>query len=208
MHIQDATLGLIYTKLKLGRIKDASQDLKEANDTYGDTLMKNYPVSVFLKKSLFNPIQAQSEYRKNIIQDESIYFQKIFYFSPYKIFNANQTINYIRKGNATSYIDSIESAETFLKKSASTSQVNKGIAQAIKLALAFKIRKANKLLQKLVKVQPKHSILHYNLALTYAQLGDMANAYKHFIWSYHLDAKHYLPGIYAYTVFKTDPKRG
>ncbi len=202
INLQESTLGLIYSKLKLGQIKNAAEDLKNANDTYGDTLMEKYPVRVFMKRSLFDPLKAQAAYRKDVKENESIYFQKIFYFSPYKIFNANQTINYIRKGNATSYIDSINSAEAFLKKSASTSQVNKGIARAIKLALAFKIRQANQLLHKLVEIQPKHSILHYNLALTYAQLGDMNNAYKHFIWSYHLDAQHYLPGIYAYMCSK------
>ncbi len=197
-----ATAGLIYTKLKMGLIDDAANDLKAANKKYKENIFENYPITVFLKKTLFNPIKAQEVYRQDIKKNESIIFQELFYFSPYKIFNANQTINYIRKGNATSYIDSIDSAEGFLQKSSSTSSVNKGIAQAIKLALNFKIRQANTILKQLVKIQPKHSILHYNLALTYAQLGDMHNAYKHFIWSYHLNAKNYLPGIYAYMCSK------
>ena len=202
VELKTATLGLIYTKLKLGHIKEASIDLKDAIDTYDDSLLSDDPIRVFLKRALFDPLAAQAQFRKDIVDDPYTLFSEIFYFSPYKIFNANQTINYIRKGNATAYIDSIESAETFLKKSASTSQVNKGIAQAIKLALHFHIRKANSLLNKLVKIQPKHAILHYNLALTYAQLGDMHNAYRHFLWSYHLDAKNYLPGIYAYMTSK------
>ena len=195
---KESTVGLIYTKLKLGHIKDAAEDLKNAVKTYDSELLSEDPVRVFLKRSLFDPLAAQTQFRNDILQSPEIVFGEIFYFSPYKIFNANQTINYIRKGNATSYIDSIDSAESFLQKSVSTSKVNQGIAQAIKLALHFRIRQANTLLKKLVKIQPKHSILHYDLALTYAQLGDMHNAYKHFIWSYHLDAKNYLPGIYAY----------
>jgi len=197
-----ATAGLIYTKLKMGLIDNAATNLKDANKKYKENVFEGYPIHVFLKRSLFNPIKAQEVYRKDIKKNEWILFQELFYFSPYKIFNANQTINYIRKGNATSYIDSIDSAETFLQKSASTSSVNKGIAQAIKLALNFRIRQANTILKKLVKIQPKHSILHYDLALTYAQLGDMHNAFKHFIWSYHLNAKNYLPGIYAYMCSK------
>ena len=199
---KESTVGLLYTKLKLGHIEDASSALKDAIDTYDNELLSDEPIKVFLKRALFNPLAAQEEFRKAILESPAFIFGEIFYFSPYKIFNANQTINYIRKGNATAYIDSIDSAETFLQKSASTSQVNKGIAQAIKLALHFHIRQANRLLQKLVKIQPKHAILHYDLALTYAQLGDMHNAYKHFIWSYHLDAKNYLPGIYAYMASK------
>ncbi len=199
---KESSIGLIYAKLKLGYIKDASNDLKNAIDRYDGELLKDAPIRVFLKRSLFDPLAAQEQFRKAVIDDPELIFGEIFYFSPYKIFNANQTINYIRKGNAASYIDSIDSAETFLKKSASTSFVNKGIAKAIKLALHFRIRQANALLQKLVKIQPKHAILHYNLALTYAQLGDMHQAYKHFLWSFHLDAKSYIAGIYAYMASK------
>jgi len=197
-----ATAGLIYTEIKMGLIDNAATTLKDVNKHYEENIFQDYPITVFLKHSLFNPIKAQDVYRKDIKKNEWIIFQELFYFSPYKIFNANQTINYIRKGNATSYIDSIDSAEDFLQKSASTSSVNKGIAQAIKLALRFRVRQANTILKELVKIQPKHSILHYNLALTYAQLGDMHNAYRHFIWSYHLNAKNYLPGIYAYMCSK------
>ncbi len=197
-HPKQSTLGLVYTELKLGRIDDAARELKNGNDTFGEELLGAYPINVFLRKSLFDPYRFQSHFREAFTKDEFIIFSEIFYFSPYKIFNANQTINYIRKGNAASYIDSVDSAEGFLQKSASTSKANKGIAQAIRLALRFRIREANALLQKMVEVQPKHAILHYNLALTYAQLGDMHKAYKHFLWSYHLDAKNYLPGIYAY----------
>ncbi|NPA66848.1 MAG: tetratricopeptide repeat protein [Epsilonproteobacteria bacterium] len=201
-HPQKAVLGLIYTQIKSGEIKSAVAELKSANKRYGDNLLDPYPIKVHINKALFNPLKAQTKFRQKFYNDEALTFEMLFYFSPYKIFNANQTINYIRKGNATSYIDSVESAKEFLTKSASTSNVNKGIAQAIKLALHFQIREANKLLEKLVTIQPKHSILHYNLALTYAQLGDMQNAHKHFLWSYHLDAKHYLAGIYAYMTSK------
>ena len=68
---------------------------------------------------------------------------------------------------------------------------------AIKKALSFKLREANNELQELVKLQPKHSILHYNLALTYAQMGNMPKANKHFTLSFHLNAKNYLSGVFA-----------
>ncbi|MEA3227633.1 MAG: hypothetical protein U9P38_01040, partial [Campylobacterota bacterium] len=116
---------------------------------------------------------------------------------PYKIFNPNIAIEYIQKGNANIFIDSIDSAQEYLKTSASSSNVNGGIARAIQKALKLKIKSANEDLIKLVKIQPKHSILHYNLALTYAQIGDIPNANKHFTKSYHLDAKNYLSGIFA-----------
>ena len=188
-------LGLIY--LKAGRIAEATKEIKNISDMFPKKVYLPYPVMVFLKKSLFDPKMAQKTYRDTIQNSKLVNYQKIFYFSPYKIFNANQTISYIRKGNANIYIDNVKSAKDYLTKSASTSSVNYGISKAIKQALSFNIREANRELKKLVKIQPKHSILQYNLALTYAQMGDMVNAYKHFLLSYHLDAKNYLSGVYA-----------
>jgi len=188
-------LGFIY--LKAGRVEEGAKKIDNITDMYGEEVYKPYPIKVNLKDSLFEPFQAQKQYRNRVYDSKILNYQKIFYFSPYKIFNADQTISYIRKGNANISIDDINSAKKYLKKSASSSSVNLGITNAIKKALKFRIREANIELQKLVKIQPKHSILQYDLALTYAQLGDMVNAHKHFLRSYYLDAKNYLSGIYA-----------
>lgn len=192
-----AKLARSYINLKAGHAKRAATQLKEVTDEYPQEVYKTYPIAVKLKDALFEPQKAQALYRKKMQNSKFLNYQKIFYFSPYKIFNANQTISYIRKGNANIYIDNVESAQKYLKKSYSASSVDIGITKAIKKALSLKIREANQDLQKLVKIQPKHSILHYNLALTYAQMGDMLQANRHFLRSYYLDAKNYLSGIYA-----------
>ena len=192
-----APLALGLINLKAGRIAKAAQEIKDITEKYPNEVYKYYPIRVKLKDSLFNPQSAQQHYRKEIINAKNIVYQKIFYFSPYKIFNANQTISYIRKGNANIYIDNVESAQEYLKKSSSSSSVNIGIVKAIKKALSFRIRLANEELQKLVKIQPKHSILQYNLALTYVQMGNLQKAHEHFLRSYYLDAKNYLSGVYA-----------
>jgi len=192
-----AKLARSYINLKAGHIQKAASQLKKVTDEYPQEVYKAYPIRVKLKDVLFEPQKAQALYREKIQNSKFINYQKIFYFSPYKIFNANQTISYIRKGNANIYIDNVESAQEYLKKSYSSSNVDIGITKAIKKALSLKIREANQDLQKLVKIQPKHSILHYNLALTYAQMGNMLQANKHFLRSYHLDAKNYLSGVYA-----------
>jgi tetratricopeptide (TPR) repeat protein len=192
-----APLALGLINLKAGHITKAAKEIKAVTDKFPKEVYKPYPIKVQLKKSLFDPIKAQQHYRKKLLESKDVIYQKIFYFSPYKVFNANQTISYIRKGNANIYIDNVESAQEYLKKSSASSSVNVGITKAIKKALRFKIREANEALQKLVKIQPKHSTLHYNLALTYAQLGDMKKANEHFLRSYYLDAKNYLSGIYA-----------
>ena len=192
-----AQLALGLINIKLGHLELAAAQINSMTEMYPDTVYKQYPIKVKLKDSLFNPESAQLHYRQEIIDSKSSIYQKIFVFSPYKIFNANQTISYIRKGNANIYIDSIKSAQVYLKTSSSESSVNAGITRAIKKALDLKIRAANEDFLKLVSIQPKHSILHYNLALTYAQMGALKKANKHFLRSYHLDAKNYLSGIYA-----------
>ncbi|MBC8238247.1 MAG: hypothetical protein H8E76_08450 [Helicobacteraceae bacterium] len=192
-----AQLALGLIKLKAGKIASGATEIQNVTDMFPEEVYKHYPIKVTLKDSLFDSKKAQNLYRDNVNSSKSLNYQKIFYFSPYKIFNANQTISYIRKGNANIYIDNIASAKEYLNKSSSSSVVNRGIAQAIKKALSFNIRSANEDLQKLIEIQPKHSILHYNLALTYAQMGYMQPAHKHFLKSYYLDAKNHLSGIYA-----------
>lgn len=192
-----AQLALGLINIKLGHLQKAANKIKNITDMYPDEVYTHYPIQVKLKASLFDVEKAQYHYRNTILNSKNTIYQKIFALSPYKIFNANQTISYIRKGNANIYIDNIKSAKQYLKTSSSSSNVNIGITEAIKKALHLKIREANRDLLALVKIQPKHSILQYNLALTYAQMGDLKKANEHFLRSYYLDAKNYLSGIYA-----------
>ena len=120
-------LGLIH--LKAGHIAKAAQEIKAVTEKYPNEVYKYYPIKVGLKDALFDPQKAQEHYRKKILNAKGTIYQKIFYFSPYKIFNANQTISYIRKGNANIYIDNVESAKEYLKKSSSSSSVNIGIVK-------------------------------------------------------------------------------
>lgn len=192
-----AQLALGFIKLKAGQVPDAAKEIDNVTDMFGEEAYKPYPIKVQLKESLFDFTKAQKRYREKVSTAKETSYQKIFYYSPYKMFNANKTIHYIRKGNANIFIDNVGSAKSYLKKSTSSSNVNIGIVKAIKKALGFKIREANAILQSLVKIQPKHSILQYNLALTYAQMNNMVKAHEHFLRSYNLDAKNYLSGIYA-----------
>jgi predicted Zn-dependent protease len=192
-----AQLALGLIKLKVGEIVTAGTKIKNVTDMFPQEVYKYYPIKVKLKSAIFDAKKAQKIYRDRVENSKALAYQKLFYFSPYKVFNANQTISYIRKGTANIYIDNVASAKEYLKKSASSSSVNYGITKAIKKALSFKIREANEDLLELVKQQPKHSILHYNLALTYAQMGNMILANQHFLRSYYLDSKNYLSGVYA-----------
>lgn len=191
------SLSLVFVDLKMGQHQEAGAILKKVSDTYPNDVYTPYPLKVFLKPTLFNTESAQKAYRTINAKVHPQTYPKVFAFAPYKIFNANQTISYIRKGNANIYIDDIDSAKEYLEKSSHASDVDYGIALAIDKALHFRLRDANAQLQKLLLTHPQHSVLHYNLALTYAQLGDYTKAYDHFLRSYHLDANNYLSGIFA-----------
>ncbi len=190
-------LALSYVYLKSGLHGDGGTLLRTTTDMYGEEVYKVYPVNVFLRKSLFEPQSAQKNYRNKILKSRNIDYQKLFYFAPYKVFNASKTISYIRKGTANMFIDDISGAKEYLEKSTKMSSVNYGITKAIQKALSFKLTEANKELKSLHVKHARHSILNYNLALTYAQMGDFINAHKYFLKSYYLDADNYLSGIFA-----------
>jgi tetratricopeptide (TPR) repeat protein len=188
-------LAMIY--IKSAQYDNAAKIIDALNDKYSDEIFKPYPIKVFLKDSLFNAANAQEHFRNSVLDTKSIMYQKIFYFSPYKVFNAAQTISYIRRGNANIYIDDINGAKEYLQKSARTSSINYGIAKAIQKSLSFELRDANKLLLELYSQHPKDSILLYNLALTYAQMNNMVKAHEYFLKSYHLDANNFLSGVFT-----------
>jgi tetratricopeptide (TPR) repeat protein len=123
---EQIALSLIY--LKSGLLGEGGKLLSDTTDMYPEAVYKPYPIEVSLKKSLFDTNLAQEHYRNRIITAPSIIYEKIFYFSPYRVFNAKQTISYIRKGNANIYIDDISSAKEYLQQGEQLSRVNKGIA--------------------------------------------------------------------------------
>ncbi|WP_310440720.1 tetratricopeptide repeat protein [Sulfuricurvum sp.] len=203
-------LALAFINLKSGLHEDAAKLIKQTTDEYPNEVYTPYPIRVFLKPSLYNPDDIQRLYRDSKQDNRLKIYQSIFYFTPYKIFNADQTLRYIQKGNANIYIDDIATAKEYLQTSSSASSVDYGIALSIQKALKFRLRDANQQLIQLLKRNPQHSILHYNLALTYAQMGDMSKAHDHFLRSYYLDANNYMSGIFAIMcsdmIGKSNPK--
>lgn len=193
----EENLALSFVYLKSGMQQDAGNLIKRTTDSYPNEVYTPYPIKVFLKPTLFDPEDIQRNYRSDKSLGRNYTYQIVFYYAPYKIFNADQTISFIRKGNANIFIDDIQSAKEYLQKSAHASNIDYGITLAIQKALTFKLRDANAQLNALLEKYPQHSILHYNLGLTYAQLGDFSQAYDHFLKSYHLDANNYLSGILA-----------
>ena len=197
LHPSKAQVALALVNLKAGQVHAAANLLDSTTDMYPKEVYNHYPIEVHLKECLFDVNLAQKNFHDNIIHNKSTIYQILFYFSPFKLFNATQNISYIRKGNANISIDNISDASQNLIQGAQLSKVNLNIAQAIQMALNFRLQEANERLLEMAKLYPRHSIVHYNLALTYAQLGEIALAHKHFLKSYHLDAKNYLSGIFT-----------
>ena len=188
-HLPKAKFALALVDLKLSYFKEAGRILSNAKNLY--------PITIFLKDSLFDIKVAQREFQQEFLKTNKDFYDLFFYFAPYKVFNLNQTINFLKKGIAGIPIGSITQSQQYLYKSATYSALNLEISKALKLAIDGHIILANKAFKKLLKKKSTSYILHYNLALTYAQLGDYNNAYKHFLRAYHLNPKDIYSGIFA-----------
>ncbi len=194
LHVK-AALALVENRI--GNLGSSADIMNEILKQYNHKALNLYPTKTVLKKSLFDVNIAQSEFDKTLFFDNQRTYSLLFYFAPFKVFNAKQTVDYIRKGSINIFLDEIGPALSYLKNSSTISKVNISISKGIKKALAHHTEQANQIFLNIINDYPKHSILHYNLALTFAQMGDFQEAYKYFKKSYHLNTNNYLAGIFA-----------
>ncbi len=190
-------MALALVENKLGNLKSSASLMGEALKLDENEALSVYPVETSLHKSLFDVKIAQRDFSKELFFNDKNTYGILFYFAPYKVFNAKQSVNYIRKGSMNIFINELAPALDYLKTSSTISKVNISISKGIKKALEEHIYQANEIFKSLLKDYPKHSVLHYNLALSYAQIGNFNKAYKHFAISYHLDNTNYLAGDFA-----------
>ncbi len=190
-------MALSLIENKLGNLANSAALLSEVSKVIPPESKPPYRMRSLLKPSLFDVQKAQHEFEKELFFNNETIYSTIFYYAPYKVFDAKQTIDYIRKGSMNIFIDEIGPALSYLKASSTISKVNIAISKGIKKALDFHVYEANSIFLQMVEEYKNHSILHYNLALTYAQMGEYAQAYKHFSKSYHLDNNNYLAGVFS-----------
>jgi tetratricopeptide (TPR) repeat protein len=195
--LRDNSLALSYVDMKLGNIRQAGINIGGLNERYEDNMSGTHEIDITLKESMFDVQKAQQTFKEEMEFDKNVNYQTIFYFAPYKIFDAKSSVSLIRKGSSTIYFNEVDEATKYLRKGAKYSDVNKYILLAVKEAFNKRLRTANSILKDVSESHPKHAILQYNIALTYAQLGDMVSANRHFIRSYHLNSRDYLSGIFA-----------
>ena len=190
-------MALSLVENKLGNLGNTAALMSEIHKVSEADAKPIYNIKSTLKASLFDVNKAQEELEKQLFFDDENIYNLVFYYAPYKVFNAKQTIDYIRKGSMNIFIDEIGPALSYLQASSTISKVNIAISKGIKKALDFHIYEANDIFVTMVEEYKNHSILHYDLALTYAQMGDYALAYKNFSKSYHLDNNNHLAGVFA-----------
>lgn len=193
-------MALALVQMKLGNFETASNLINDLREKYPKEHDKIYPIKAILKPELFDVNIAQQNFKESFLINKRNSYKILLYFAPYKVFNAKQAMNYIRQGGMQIYIDELDEAQTQLKTSSTISKVNISISKGIKAAINHKISKANKIFSDLIKAYPNHSVLHYNLALSYAQMENFSLAYKHFVISFHLNPKNYQAGVFGVIV--------
>lgn len=197
INIDIAHLARALIQLKIGSYLAAANSLENINDNNATFIHDTYPIKAALKDDYFNIDAAQTNFDEQMFFYRNSIYAMLFYYTPFKAFDAKQTMDYITKGAIGVFVAQSEEADEYLQTSGLISQVNINLSKAISKAVNNELREANTDFAKLVKEYPEHAILQYNLALSYAQLGDYASAYKHFVISYHLNPKNHLAGTYA-----------
>ncbi|MGM0622815.1 MAG: hypothetical protein ACQESH_02225 [Campylobacterota bacterium] len=185
--------------LKRQEFKAAAEKIDTLRESYSDEqIADTYTIKVKLDQKLYDANRFQKEFVSKFKNNKKFSYQLLFYYAPYKVFDANEAISLIQKGSSTLFIDEVSNnTSRYLAKSGAVSEVNMQLSRAIRLALDKKILQANTLLKQLLQEYENHSIVHYNLALTYAQMDNFVKAHEHFTRSYHLDASNFLSGIFS-----------
>lgn len=190
-------MALLLVKLQLHDYTQVSRILSKYANNKEAIKHNPYPIKVTLKQDFFNINTAQKRFWNNFSGFKLNSYKILFYFAPYKVFDAQEAFSIIQEGGINIHIENLQEAKEILLRGQTISKVNRNIANAILETLQGDIRRANALLISATKNYPNHSILHYNLGLNYAQMGDFDHSYQHFIRAFHLNPKDLLAGIFA-----------
>jgi len=193
---ENLALALVYNKM--GFFKKAADIINPTYKNYKDKAAQTYPIKVNLKASLFDPVAAQKEFQKKLFFNDRNKFSLIFYFAPYRLITAKQTVDNIRQGAKNIHVNEFQPALENLNTSGKISDANIEISRGIKAALRENLYTANAIFHKGIEKYPSSAELHYNLALNYAKMNNFQKAYKHFKRSAVLDTNHFYAPIFAY----------
>ncbi|PZT48713.1 hypothetical protein B6S12_02400 [Helicobacter valdiviensis] len=190
-------LALELVMLKDSQFESAGKILDKYAQNKEEIDANPYPIMLTLQDKFFDVNIAQNRFWNSFKGQKLNAYKLLYYFAPYKVFDAKEAFNVIQEGGLNIHIENLQEAKDILLRGQTISRVNKNIADAILQTLNGNIREANKLLTEALKRYPNHSILHYDLGLNYAQMGDFNKAYEHFLRSFHLNPKDLQAGIFA-----------
>lgn len=194
-----ALMSLQLIELKLGNFKESVSILNRMmRQDEKNPDLSLYPIRVKLKEELFDIHQAQENFWNRKFEHEQILGYKIlYYYAPFRIFDAKQSLEAIQEGGIHLKINNIELAKSALGEGSGIAKVNQNITLALREANKNNIRKAQEYMLQALTIYPNHAILHYNMGVLYAQAGNYDDAYTHFLRAYHLDSNDVLSGLFA-----------
>ncbi|WP_297810544.1 tetratricopeptide repeat protein [uncultured Helicobacter sp.] len=193
----ESDMALMLIKIQLAEYSQAARLANKYSQKEEDLNRNPYPIQIALRDDFFNIEVAQKRFWGDFIGQKLNAYNIIFYFASYKVFDAKEAFNVIQEGGININIENLQEAKEILVRGQTISRMNRNIANAILETLNGNIRNANALLTEVVNAYPNHSILHYNLGLNYAQMGNFDAAYRHFLRSFHLNPKDLYAGIFA-----------
>ncbi|WP_299546208.1 tetratricopeptide repeat protein [uncultured Helicobacter sp.] len=194
---QEADFALLLIKMKLPEYGQAAKISSKYANNEGALKSNPYPIKITLRDEFFDVNVAQKRFWESFNGQKLNAYKILFYYAPYKVFDAQEAFNVIQEGGINIHIENLQEAKETLVRGQTISRVNRNIANAILETLNGNIRNANALLKKAVETYPNHSILHYNLGLNYAQMNDFDLAYRHFLRAFHLNPSDLHAGLFA-----------
>lgn len=195
----EAILAMQIINLKVMDFRSAALQIDNiaSSKKLSELARKTYPIKVIIRPEIFDVAMAQKNFwEKDFYENDKLGYKLLFYFAPYKVFDAKNAIEMIKRSSILKQIN-IQEGKNVLIRSATTSKIDQMIIDGLVRADTKDLRKALKDMQEASKNNPNHSILFYNLGLLYAQLGHYEEAYKNFLRSYYLDTSDYLIGVMA-----------
>ncbi|GAB0173285.1 Anaphase-promoting protein [Helicobacter trogontum] len=196
-----AKMTMQLINLKLGDFIEAARIIDEfSGEKTEKNIVNPYPIQARVSPSVFNVQIAQEGFWNRTFEHSNLLTSKIlFYYAPYRVFNVNEALSIISDGVLDSKINlgNLEESHAILVRGATISNINTSIAQSLRKINENDLRGALAMIKHDVDENPNHAVLHYNAGLIYAQVGDFANAYKHFLRAYHLDMTDVQAGAFA-----------
>lgn len=190
-------MALELITLKRGKYLEAAKILdKFKSQNLYSSIKDIYPIKITLHPRLFDIELAQDHFVQKVLHEDSLAIRILFYYAPLKVFDANKAINRLKQSNHWISLNILDSKKEMIQTQ-TLLDIDEQIIKAILSIEKKDLRGALNLLKDTAKNNPNHSILHYNLGILYAQMGDYDRAYNHLLKSYYLDPMQVDSGLLA-----------